>query len=84
MGYYINPSETTKERWLAENGVRITTEEARKHSAGEELVVCLVDNGAFTAAGICYDNRERDAFIHPDERPRVWYRVEKTKLKPWL
>lgn len=87
MGYYINPEKCSKEQWLADNGQVITPAEARDFNySGERLPVCLVSNGAFTAAGIGYCREETDAFLYPDGRPRMFFSVEKEKLKefiPW-
>lgn len=86
MGYYINPEDMEKEKWLATYGNLISAEQALKHSAGEndQLVVCLIDNNMFTAAGIAYDDRERDAFMMPDNRNKKWYLVDKELLKPYM
>jgi hypothetical protein len=80
MGYYINPRNCTKETWLAEHGQPITLAYAKAHPAGDRVVVCLIDNGPFTAAGIAYDDRERDAFAHEDIRPKAWYLVPRALL----
>ena len=84
MGYYINPKGDTKETWLETHGVPVSISEARMHAAGqdEQYIVCLVDNGWMTAAGIAYDDRERDAFTCDDGRPKKWYRVKRDALKP--
>ena len=84
MGYYINPPDCTKEMWLETYGQRISEAEAKAHSAGDRLVVCLVDNGPFTAAGIAFDDRERDAFARPDARAKYWYIVPRGALEPYL
>ena len=76
MGYYVNPpSGWTKERWLRQYGQRVsdvpTFDDSKK-----TLPVCLVDNGAFTAAGVAYSQRELEAFNRPnDNRPKEWYVV---------
>lgn len=78
MGFYINPSNMTKEEWLRRNGEMIDPVTASEHSAGDQVVVCLVDNGPFTAAGIAYDDRERDEFCRRDsgaQRRRQFYLV---------
>ena len=80
MGYYINPKSGTKEQWLAEYGKLIPMYDAEHHKAGDSVVVCLVDNGMFTAAGIAYDDRERDAFAIPDGRSKQWYLVRRKLL----
>ena len=89
MGYYINPPGQTKEQWLKAHGRLITETEARSLRAMDEyLIVCLVDNGWMTAAGICYDDHERDMFMLPDtdgpQRPRKWYVATRTQLSPYL
>ena len=88
MGYYINPPGQTKEQWLKAYAIEIGENGARSHTAGDNLVVCLVDNGWMTAAGICYDDHERDMFMLPDtdghQRPRKWYVVSRAQLSPYL
>lgn len=85
MGYYIDPADgSSKESWLLANATPITAEEARHFNFNEDkLPVCLVNNGLFTAAGIAYDARERDAFIEPDGRPKQWFSVKRDLLKEW-
>lgn len=84
MGYYINPKNMSKEEWLKQNGTMVEPNHAKAHTAGDKLVVCLVDNGMFTAAGIAYDDRERDAFFYPDGRPKMWYLVDKALLAEYM
>lgn len=72
MGYYINPQHTSKEQWLNDYGLEVTDPTwdllatsfpGTEHSPeGRGVYVCLVDNGPFTAAGICYNEQEFDAF----------------------
>jgi hypothetical protein len=85
MGYYINPPNETKEAWLNTNGVKVSRAEALAHNfADDTLPVCLVNNGAFTAAGIAYSPAELDAFSEVgDPRPKVWFIVSKQALKPY-
>lgn len=82
MGYYINPEDCSKEEWLIVNAQRLANPQGFDFS-GNKLPVVLVNNGPFTAAGIAYDKRELDAFLYPDHRKKIWYEVEKEKLKPW-
>lgn len=78
MGFYINPSDRSKEQWLQENGTPTATVPTPTNDA---VPVCLVDNGPFTAAAICYDDSETRAFNDPgDDRPRQWFLVPKTKI----
>ena len=91
MGFYINPSYGTKEEWLLSQGIEVTdpTWEALANFVGVQppddsgVYVCLVDNGPFRAAGICYSEAEFDAFRMPDagaQRPRTWYVVPRNKI----
>lgn len=86
MGYYINPRAGTKEGWLNDHGLEVTGPEwgllatnfrgAIGNRGNDGVYVCLVDNGPFTAAGICYNEAEFDAFNAPgDSRPMTWYVV---------
>lgn len=79
MGYYINPPDMTKEEFLEKHGTE--TDDPRFDS--ETFPVCLVNNGPFTAAGIAYDAKERDAFLRPDGRPKKWYQVPREALLPY-
>ena len=47
---------------------------------GDELLVCLVDNGPFTAAAVAIDKTEYERFMRPDWRSKTWYRVPKQDL----
>ncbi|KKK58325.1 hypothetical protein LCGC14_3045560 [marine sediment metagenome] len=81
MGYYINSPNKSKEEWLQEYG-QVTTTPAWPAPEGT-VPVCLIDNGAFTAAGIAYDEAEFNAFMAPDsgmQRPRTWYYVPREKV----
>lgn len=78
MGYYINPIGETKEDWLVRH-THIHTNEPEwmtETNGGTRCHwVCLVDNGAFTAAGIAYDEREFNAFSRDDGRPKQWFLI---------
>lgn len=88
MGAYINPPDRTKEQWLEENATLMSSTPASGfykdtgEPVGEYRLVCLIDNGAFTAAGIAYDKAEYLAFARPDGRPRKWYAVKRELLTP--
>lgn len=88
MGFYINPTDgRTPEQWLANEGVLITDQIAKKFNSwkhGNHLPVCLVDNGDFKAAGIAVDEQLRDTMLRDTGRPTVWFLVERHKLQPWL
>jgi len=83
MGYYINPTDMTKEDFLCQHGTPIMGKEAYVNITEDRLPVCLVDNGFFTAAGIAYSAGEVDVFLHPDGRPKKWFSVPRAALKPW-
>lgn len=75
MGCYVDPEDMSKEQWLAANATEIApgTEDQFTLRPGEVLV-CLVDNGPFTAAGVAYSPQERRVFANPDDgRPKRWF-----------
>jgi hypothetical protein len=52
----------------------------------DKVLVCVVENGLFEAAGVTYNERELRAFTDPsDDRPKTWLIVPKEvlKLQPW-
>lgn len=84
MGYYINPETGNKEDWLKDHGQSISTTDLDNFDFTDNLPVCLVNNGAFTAAGIAFDIRELAEFNRPDDiRSRKWYSVSRDNLKPF-
>lgn len=81
MGLYINPPKGTKEEWLTANGNLLGAKPPDAHKFGKDLVVCLVDNGLFTAAGVCYSQRELEAFSDPsDGRMKFWFMVSEADI----
>lgn len=82
MGYYINPRDMSKEQWLKIHGRPINAEDIPTETMDKEMPVCLVSNGAFTAAAICYCEEEWEEFRSPrDFRPKEWYMVPRDKLR---
>ena len=65
MGYYVNPPTGTKEEWLAEHGEVVDPPVWSALHESKAFVV-LIDNGHFTAAGICFSEAEFEAFKAPD------------------
>lgn len=85
MGLYINPPDMSKEDWLARHGTRISVPLGAWDFSSGRLVVCLVDNGAFTAAGIADSQDELEVFRWGgDPRPKQWYSVPSEKLAPYM
>jgi len=87
MGKYINPKDMSKEDFLLKHGLNVTPNDIHHFNNfnGRRLPVCLVNNGGFTAAAICDDARELEAFTFPDDhRPKRWFLVERTKLSDYL
>lgn len=72
MGCYINPSDRSKEDWLDEFATPIV---GPHDPTDNHVAVCLVNNGAFTAAGIGYCHDEVQEFAEPDGRRKRWYWV---------
>lgn len=84
MGLYINPPGTTKEQWLINNAVGVQIPElawSMHENDPEVIVVCLVNNVMFTAAGVAYNRNEFDTFNTPDGRSKEWWVVPKEKIK---
>lgn len=86
MGFYVNPKDgSAKEAWLEKHGK--LTEPETVHTMNypkDKLPVCLVDNGIFTAAGIGFDQQEREAFLRQDGRDKIWFLVAKKDLEQFL
>jgi len=84
MGVYVNPTEGTKEQFLDKICTKrhLFLPPEWKAEKGQVLV-CLVDNGAFTAAGVCYSEGEYAAFtVSTDKRSKVWFEVPLEDLQP--
>ena len=81
MGYYINPTDMTKEEWIAKHGTLITTFFEWTH---DTMPVCLVDNGPFKVLAIAYSPAELKEFLRPDSREKIWYLVPLEHLLPYL
>lgn len=75
MGYYLNPKAMSKKDWLDTYAVRINRAPPRQFRDEEHIVICLVDNGFFTAAGIAFSQAELEAFTYEDGREKIWYTI---------
>ena len=83
MGAYVNPPDMTKEDWLKKNAIHYLgdLEAAIAACKDDQLVVILVDNGAFTAAAICFDKEEITEFNREDDhRHRSFFLANKEDL----
>lgn len=83
MGFYVNPQDgTSKEDYLTKHGIAITRKDFMDFEFdGKHFPVCLVNNGAFTAAAVGYDKRERDEFgSQSDHRPKKFFIVPREHL----
>ena len=80
MGIYLNPRGTTKERFLHENAIPIPGDV--KFEDVDGFIICLVNNGLFTAAAVAWSPSELEEFRQPDDmRPKLWYAIEKDKAQ---
>ena len=76
MGDYINPKGMSKEDWLHQHGEILTVDQVLTKVWSDPIpyedqthwVVCLVDNGFFTAAAIGTSRDEVRSFLQPDGR----------------
>jgi hypothetical protein len=85
MGFYVNPPNESKESFLRREGIvapalpKTTWDSVPKGF----LPVGLVNNGAFTAAGIAFCEKELEEFTRlNDNRPRQLFMVKIEKLIP--
>jgi hypothetical protein len=83
MGYYINPLSGTKEEFLEREATPFTMSKEVRYADIEpdKALVCLMNNGPFTAAGIVYRQRELEEMTLPtDLRPKKWFTISRDKL----
>jgi hypothetical protein len=83
MGYYVNPPDMSKEKFLESKGTRRESNFKWEETPTGNLPVVLLNNGYFTAAGVAYCEREFEAFTDPsDNRPKTIYTVAIEDLLP--
>lgn len=88
MGLYINflkaeDNDSAKVEWLTNHAaVQANAPNWESAIANEALPICLVNNGMFCAAGICYNHAEFQRFVQDESgRPRVWFVVKIADLE---
>ncbi len=80
MGAYVNPTDgKTAQEWLNRHGTALGGTPQSMPEDGT-LIICLVNNGAFFAAGICFSESELECFTTYDGRLKEFYKVDKDKL----
>jgi len=81
MGYYINPKNETKEEFLKREAEILAIKPPSVEAIpATKAIVCLVSNGAFTTAGIIYDDGELEESQRPNGRPKIWFLIDRQKL----
>lgn len=74
MGRYLNPRGQSKEDWLITHAEMIGGTPPETHINPGFNLVCWVNNGAFTAVGLCNSEKELKAMSDPnDPRATVWF-----------
>ena len=73
MGCYVNPKDMSKEEWLSRNAIPI--EDATIDVKPGEVILLLVNNGAFTALGVMYSEGELMSVLEDgiEKRPHSWW-----------
>ncbi len=84
MGFYIEvPGNKSKSTQLAElygAGIMEAPPETFTDVPDGLALICVVDNGPFEAAALCYSALEFAAFNSPNEtRPRTWLLMDQAK-----
>ena len=85
MEFYVNPV-IEKVEWLSRNSKKIfLTEEPTlddfNNVGDDDVMLCLIDNGSFTALGVCYNEREFKVFFDKsDSRDKIFAIVRKSKV----
>lgn len=82
MGFYINPLNESKQSFLDRVSTKIQQPLSYNDVSDDTAIICLVDNGVFSAAGIVFSERELKAFTYNvnDDRPKTWYIVPRNEL----
>ena len=83
MGCHIEPTDKSKLQWLIDNAVTVPRGLLDFDLVDPDgVLVCLVNNGTFHAAGVCFNKAEFEAFRNPrDARPKVWFIARRSKVR---
>lgn len=85
MGYYIQGPTKGKAAFICQTyGGFLTSLQHGRETIKERpdlALICVVDNGAFEAAGFAYDERELEAFANDDGRAKTWLLLDRDKVK---
>lgn len=81
MGYYIETPESTgkaEQLVLLHEAEQLSDVMAFAEVPDGKALICVVENGAFDAAALCYSEAEHVAFNDVmDARPRSWLLMDK-------
>lgn len=83
MGAYVNPQNESKEHFLEREAQEIQWDNKPTFEQVPEkyMLVVLVENSGFTAAGIAFSKREYEIMTDPNEsRRRRLFLIEEKKL----
>ena len=74
MGYYIETKENLNkaQQLLAEHPEIKEVTQPVYDPTHKKIIVCVVQNGWFDAAAVCFSESELHAFAEPDGRPKRW------------
>lgn len=74
MGYYIPNDEPVTNK----GAEQINWPKSFSEIPEDKALICEVDNGPFKANGLCYSEREFEAFTYPeDRRQKRWFLMDK-------
>jgi hypothetical protein len=80
MGFYIDTfcNQGKADELVKRHGaIKIATPKSFNDIPVDKGLICVVENGFFDAAGLCYDESEFKAFVFPDGRRKQWLLMNK-------
>jgi hypothetical protein len=85
MGYYIETDKPLNKAQILLDSIPSAREVTRNKLdfdvTGRTVIVCVVNNGPFDAAAICYSLNELRAFNEPtDYRPKRWLVIPRDEV----